>query len=122
MENLRHYEKWKQEEIFGYMMLQYDLDDNNKGFRTTTDKECINIPFQIIEWFGGGTNKNKWIENDSEVEIIMTGNIIFDGIRHSYFSPNDNGYINYIRLNDLSECLLRLHELCKKYSNPTCYP
>ncbi len=102
------YKKWPEEECFKDLMLQYDL--------TTACNEVVNISFQIIEWTGNEYGYNTWNEQNTEIEILMTGSIIFEGVRHCNFSESEDGYMNYPDLHSLSLCLNRLHELCIKYA------
>jgi len=102
------YKKWAQEEIFNDLMLQYDL--------LTSKEQIVNIPFQIISWCGNTYGSEMWNEENTEIEILMTGKIIFEGIRHCNFAESEGGYMNYPNLKQLSLCLHRLHELCIRYS------
>lgn len=103
------YEEWPQEERFKDLMLQYDL--------TTAKDEIRNIPFRIISWTGCNVDWAQWNINNTTIEIVMTGTIIFEGVRHCNFAEENNGYINYPSLKQLSLCLQRLHELCLKYAD-----
>lgn len=107
------YKKWPNEELFGHLMLQYDLKQSNPD-------DCIDIPFQIVEWCGC-SNDSMWNEVDTEVQIMLAGTIIFEGVRHCNFAPNDKGYVNYPNIINLSRCLYRIHELCIKYCHSYVY-
>jgi len=102
------YKKWPKEESFNHLMLQYDLSSYSIGI--------TNIPARIIQWIGNTSTHQMWNEDNTTIEIIFTGSIIFEGIRHCNFAESYNGYMNYPHLKDLSLCLLRIHELCIKYS------
>ena len=101
------YEKWPQEEIFKHLMLQYNL---NKSC-----PEIIDIPFRVIEWISNDGNCVMWNEENTNIAILMSGAIIFEGVRHCNFAETDQGYMNYPDLLSLSQCLKRLHELCIKH-------
>lgn len=107
MEEFQIYKKWPKEELFGDLLLQYDL--------TTALEPIVNIPFQIIEWVGSNALSEIWNEQNTETCIAMTGNIIFEGIRHCNFAEQDEGYMNYPDVLNLSKCLFRLHEMCLTY-------
>lgn len=125
MKEYEPYEKWENEEIFGDLMLQYCLPRHTHGY-------IFPIPFQVIKWssydyYDGDyyeklSIENQWFKNNIEIEVILRGDILFDGVRHCFFQENDNGYMFYIHLNELAQCLLKLEELCKKYCDPNCYP
>ncbi len=100
------FKAWPEQEIFDGLMLQYELKDI---------VDIINIPFRIIEWCACESYDETWNEKTTEIDIIMTGNIIFEGIRHCHFAPQDDGYMNYPNIKSLSECLDRLEKLCAQY-------
>lgn len=102
------YKKWPQEEIFNGLMLQYDL--------LSAQQNIVSIPFRVIEWVSSSVNAEYWLEEHTKTYILLTGEIIFEGVRHCNFSEYDNGYVNYPNLKGLSLCLNRLHELCIQYS------
>lgn len=101
------FKKWPEQELFGGMMLQYDLSN--------ALEESISIPFRIIQWLGCREESEYWNEIDTEIECVMIGTIIWEGIKHANFCVYDEGYINYPDIKNLSLCLNRLHELCLKY-------
>ncbi len=108
------YKQWPQEvhlhkQYKNTYILQYNLQECEKSI----------VPFRIIEWCGCGCDfeSSDWNEGNTEINIIYKGEIWFDGIRHSEFTPEDKGYINYIRLGCLSKGLEIIKELCLKYCN-----
>jgi len=107
MNDFTIFKSWPQQELFGDLMLQYDLANSKI--------EVINIPFQIIEWCECGGHSEIWNEEDTRVQILLEGNIIFEGVRHCNFAPKDNGYMNYPNLIELSNSIKKVHELCAEY-------
>lgn len=108
MNDFTKFKEWPKQELFGGLMLQYDL--------TTSEKKIINIPFQIIEWCTCSAHSEMWNEENTETEILLEGHIIFEGVRHCNFAPKYDGYMNYPSLFELSEAIKRVHELCLQYS------
>jgi hypothetical protein len=108
MNEFEVYKKWPNEEIIGTLMLQYDLTKNHEHY--------TQIPFRVIEWCCCNVESDHWNEANTGIQILLAGEIIFEGVRHCDFTPNDEGYMNYPNLKGLSMCVLRIHELCLQYS------
>lgn len=105
------FKEWSQQEIFGDLMLQYDL--------SKAKDEFVIIPVQIIEFksYEPTDEHQKWIQDNTEIEVLMTGDIIWEGIRHCFFS----GYVNYPDIKNISLCLNKIHLLCIKYATDYVY-
>jgi len=107
IDNLPTYTKWPTEELFGNLMLQYNL--------AKSDGRVIDIPFRVIECEVLSSFSDPWSETETKVRVLLQGKIIWEGIRHCNFASEDNGYMNYPDIHGLALCLNRLHELCLEY-------
>ncbi len=107
MNEFTRFEAWPRQEIYDDLMLQFDL--------SAAKNEVIDIPFRIIEWCGCDGHSEYWNEKDTEIKVLMSGSIIFEGVRHCNFCEQDDGYMNYPDIKNLARCLDRIHELCLIY-------
>ncbi len=105
--------------------VEIQLDDYNQALLQLNlkDVDKVVIPFRIIEWTSASCETtDHWNAKECTINIIYEGEIWFDGIRHSNFSPNEDGYINYLNPKILSKGLGILDEYCVKYCYDWLYP
>lgn len=94
----------KVQKEFGTHRLLVEEDGDGCGFVAAL------VEFSSSEYTGG----TLWSGKNLEVEIIFEVMASYDGVRHMYWTPGDDGYINYPALDELQMALEALAEIEEK--------
>lgn len=89
-------------------------------------EEVSGCEFSAVEWTGSSsTDEGYFMDSNTMVQILCTGSIYWDGLRHLYFGDKQTDNVGYLFCTDpndiiiIMKALLKLEKrYCPKYGLP----
>lgn len=113
-------EDWHSEDLHHWLRIYWKPNAGGNGF----DFVSFDVTGMTSSPDDPNCESDPFLKPDTEVEIMLHGIAMFDGVRHLYFGSNDSdnyGYFNYPKWDRIEAVIKKIkeleRELCSDPSN-----